>query len=49
MTIKTLTNLPANTEIEHSYIEETWPFEDRQEELKVYGFQCRCSKCHQRQ
>ncbi|DBA82713.1 TPA: hypothetical protein ACH3X1_006947 [Trebouxia sp. C0004] len=40
-------SIPARGEITISYIDESLPYEERQEALKDYGFVCRCLLCQQ--
>lgn len=38
-------NIAAGDELFHTYVQETDPLDVRRAELKVYGFDCVCSKC----
>lgn len=45
MKLIALRDIEEGEELTHSYIEETAPVEERQEQLKSYDFICNCSKC----
>lgn len=47
MKLIALRDIEAGEELTHSYIEESAPLKERQEELKSYGFVCDCPKCIQ--
>eukprot|EP01117_Protostelium_nocturnum_P017316 TRINITY_DN7035_c0_g1_i1.p1 TRINITY_DN7035_c0_g1~~TRINITY_DN7035_c0_g1_i1.p1 ORF type:complete len:452 (+),score=131.05 TRINITY_DN7035_c0_g1_i1:106-1461(+) len=47
--LHSLRNITVGEEMTHSYIEDADPFEDRQEGLAAYGFQCDCPKCLNKQ
>eukprot|EP01133_Synstelium_polycarpum_P010796 gene10796-12580_t len=45
--IRALKPIKAGEELWHSYIEESNPFEEREQDLITYGFQCDCRLCNQ--
>ena len=42
-------DIPAGDELTISYIDESLPFDQRQEALQDYGFVCQCRLCQQQQ
>lgn len=45
MIVRAAADLLAGTELRHSYIDSETSYEDRQEVLSGYGFECSCSLC----
>jgi len=43
--INALRDIESGEELLISYVVETAPYEERQFELKSYGFECICKKC----